>query len=350
MTLRTKLLSLALAAIMLLSLGLVACGGGAETTAPETTSKPSGSQTKTLRVATLAGPTGMGMSKMMLEGSSNKDYTYTFEVCPDPSLLVTQMVGTLAGNEASFDIAALPTNSAANVFNKTNGAFKVLALNTLGVLYILDNGNSVTTIESLKGKTIGVSVPGSTPEYILRYVLSQNGIDPEKDVTLQFYADHDTLAAQVIAGNIDIAMLPEPKVSAVKAQNKNTRVAISLTEEWNKISDRKLVQGCVVVNSAFADANPDLIATFLADYAKSAEYIADPANLEDAAAKVVEAGIIPKVPIAKLALPNANIVLITGEEMKTTLDAFLRVLNGYAPASIGGSVPSDSFYYIPSAK
>lgn len=349
MKLSTKLISLVLAVLMLLSLALVSCGGGDDTTA-DTTEGSGAPEKKTLRIATLAGPTGMGMSKMMLEGSSNPNYTYTFNVSPDPSLLVTEMIGTLAGTEASFDIAALPTNSAANVFNKTNGAYKVLALNTLGVLYVLENGNTITSIESLRGKTIGVSVPGSTPEYILRYVLSQNGIDPEKDVTLQFYADHDTLAAQMISGAVDIGMLPEPKVSAVKAQNSNVRVALSLTDEWDNISDKKLVQGCVVVNSAFADANPDLIATFLADYAKSAEYIANPANLDDAAAKIVAAGIVPKAPIAKSALPNANIVLITGEEMKTTLGAFLEVLSSYKPASIGGSVPSDAFYYIPAAK
>lgn len=344
MKITAKILSLVLALVMLFSLALVSCGD--EETTPETTADPTLNTATSLRVATIAGPTGMGMSKMMIDGASNGKYSYSFKVYNDPSLITTEIIGTLAGTEASFDIAALPTNAASNVYNKTNGAYKVLALNTLGVLYILDNGTSVTSIESLRGKTIGVSVPGATTEHILRYILSENGIDPEKDVTLQFYDTHDTLAAQVISGNVEIAMLPEPKVSAVKAQNKNTRVALDLTEEWGKISSKPLVQGCVVVNTAFAEKNPELIAAFLADYKASAEYIANPANLDDAAAKIVAAGIIPKAPIAKSALPNSNIVLITGDEMKAALTSFLNVLHGYAPASIGGAVPSDDLYFI----
>ncbi|MBE6701466.1 MAG: ABC transporter substrate-binding protein [Ruminococcaceae bacterium] len=286
------------------------------------------------RVMSLKGPTGMGMAKLMTDG----DEKYSFSLTSMPDDVTSAIISK------TVDIAAVPTNLASVLYNKTEGEVKVIALNTLGVLYVLNTDNSINSIEDLKGKTIGATGQASTPEYILRYVLSENGIDPDKDVTINYYTDHAELATHMINGTVSIGMLPEPQVSTVLMKNKDAQKVINLTEEWDKISpDSALVQGCLVVRTEFAEKYPDSVETFLEEYKASVEY----ANTSENAADTISAiGIVPSAAIAKLAIPGCNITFIDSETgMKEKLSGFLNVLYTANPKSVGGALPLDDFYY-----
>lgn len=286
------------------------------------------------RVMSLKGPTGMGMAKLMKDG----DEKYTFTLTSNPTDVTSALISK------TVDIAAVPTNLASTLYNKTEGEIKVIALNTLGVLYILNSDGTVNSLEDLRGKTIGATGQASTPEYILRYVLSKNGIDPDRDVTIEYYTDHAELATRMISGDVKIGMLPEPNVSTTVMKNSAVEVKINLTEEYNKVSDGSaLVQGCLVVRDEFAKAYPDTVRHFLEEYKASVEF----ANTDEGApAAIVEAGIVVSEEIARRALPNCNIVYIDSESgMKEKLSGFLGVLYEANPASVGGKLPSDDFYY-----
>ncbi len=291
-----------------------------------------------VRILTLKGPTGMGMANIMNDTRNNPDSKYKIQLFASPDLVRTEI---LLGE---YDIAALPTNVAAALYNSGKADLKIAAVNTLGVLYILENGNTVTDIQSLKGKTIHATGGGSTPEYILRYVLEQNGIDPDKDVTLDFsYTDHAELAAHLTAGEEIIAMLPEPNVSTVLSKQANARVALDLTAEWAKVSDSEVMQGCIVVRREFAEQYPEQFARFLDEYRASVEFINE--NVDTAAEIIANLEIIPQAAIAKNAIPRCNIVYVEGGEMKETLSGFLKVLFEADPTSVGGKLPDESFYY-----
>ncbi len=324
----TRMAALLLALLTLALPLLSACGNSFEGAA--------------VRVITLKGPTGMGISGLMEDsaaGTTVNDYTFTLAGAP------TEVSAALLSGQV--DIAALPTNLAATLYNKTKGSDKeitVLALNTLGVLYVLENGNEINSVADLKGKTVLATGQGSTPEYILRYLLSENGIDPDSDVTIEFKNEHAELASAMAAGQADIAMLPEPNVTSTLLANTDLRIALDLTAEWNKISeDSQLVQGCIVVNKAFAEANPEAVEQFIEEYAASVRFVTE--NAEDASLLIEKHGIVPKAAVAKKALPNCNICCITGTEMKAALSGFLSVLYDANPASVGGALPDDGFWY-----
>lgn len=223
-----------------------------------------------------------------------------------------------------------------------------MAINTLGVLYVLENGSTINSVADLKGKTIYATGKGATPEYILNYILKANGIDPEKDVTIEYKTEHAELAALAATGKVAISMLPEPNVTAVLKQNKNARIALNLTEEWDKAvaangENSKLAQGCIIARKDFVEKNPEAVARFMDAYKASVESVnSAPA---EAAALVVKHGIMPKAAIAQAAIPNCNITFIEGAEMKDIMSANLNVLFNANPKSIGGAMPGDDFYY-----
>ena len=294
-----------------------------------------------LKVGYLSGPTGMGMAKLIEDDKNSESPSYEFKQFSDPNTAVTEIIS------GQLDLACVPTNTASVLYNRTNGQVDVLALNTLGVLYLLEDGNTITSLSDLRGKTIYASVPGSTTEYILNHILTTAGIDPENDVDIIYEPDHDALVAKIVTGEAKLAVLPEPKVTAALVQSgkESLRIAMSLTEEWDKISDTPLVQGCIVARKGIIDEHKSVIDKFLSDYEASINYIKNPDNLDSAAQLIVSAGIIPKLPIAKTALPNSNITYIDGADMKSALSDFLTVLYQSNPQSIGGSMPEDDFYY-----
>lgn len=337
------------AALLMALLMLAGCSSqvgessSAGSSAPGTgSSAPASSAEKTkVNVFAIKGPTGVGMVNLMKadeEGSVGNDYSFQIVSAPD------EISGKLSSGEA--DIAALPTNMAATLYGKTEGKLlKMLAVNTLGVLYIMENGDSIQSAADLRGKTIYTTGQGANPEYVLKYVLEKNGIDPETDVKIEYVSQNEELAALLANGTAQVAMVPEPTVTTILAQKPELRVALNVTEEWDKASGgaSKLMMGCVVVRSAFAAEHPEAVETFLAEYKASVEKAA--AELENTAALCESYGIIPKAAVAKQAIPRCNLVYIDGAEMKAQISGYFDVLYAANPKSVGGAVPDEAFYY-----
>ena len=296
--------------------------------------------TTPVRVLTLKGPTGLGMVQLMEKNSNGlTENKYDFTVSASPDEVKTEI---LAGR---FDVAAVPINLASALYNKTEGKVLIAAVNTLGVLYVLEKGETVKSIQDLKGKTIGATGEGSTPEYVLNYILRANGLEPGVDVQIEYYAEHEELAKRLISGMCDIGMLPQPNVTAVLAKNAEIRIALDLTEEWGKVdtTGSALTQGCVVVSKDFAENNAKKLEAFLSEYKVSAEFAnSDPEQAGQYSAKF---SVVPDAAIAAAAIPKCNICFFAGSDMKTKASGMLGVLFSADPKSIGGKLPGDDFYY-----
>ena len=296
-----------------------------------------------VNVAALKGPTAMGMVKLM-DDSDNGDTganQYNFSILASPDELTPQIV------QGNVDIAAVPANLASVLYNKEGVDVSVLAVNTLGVLYIVENGDSVQSVADLKGKTIYASGKGATPEYALNYMLTANGIDPEKDVTIEYKSEHSECVAALAANEDAVAMLPQPFVTVAMTQNENIRVALDLTEEWENASangDTKatLITGVVIARNDFIEEHPEAVATFLQQYEESVNYVNT--NVADAAQLVGNYDIVAAA-VAEKAIPECNITFIAGSEMKEKLSSYLGVLYEQNPAAVGGALPNDDFYY-----
>ena len=294
-----------------------------------------------IRIAGLKGPTGFGMVKLMQDaenGTAANDYTFTLAGSPD------EITGKLINGE--LDVAALPTNLAAVLYNKTDGNIQLMALNTLGMLYIVTKGTEITSLEELKGKTVYSTGQGSLPEYALNYILTQNGIDPEKDVTVEYLSEHSELAARVLSTEEPIiAVLPQPFVTQVTVKDPSVKIALDLTEEWDKAVDGKSVlsMGCLVVRRDFAEANEDAVSAFLEEYRQSVAYTTE--NPAEASRLIEQYEIVASAAVAEKAIPNCHMVYLDGDEMKSKTQDLFQVLFDANPKSIGGSLPDDDFYY-----
>ena len=289
-----------------------------------------------INVGALVGPTGMGMSKLMSD--SDKKLTannYDFELFSAP----TDLTGLVINGEV--DIAALPTNLAATLYNKTKGNVKLLALNTLGVLYVLEKGNTINSINDLAGKKIYSSGLASTPQYALDYVLKQKNINCE----VEYFATHAELATQALSGNADIILIPEPQVSTILSKNSDFRIAIDFNAAWDEATNNSALfsMGCLVVNKKFADEHPEAVDKFLEEYTASVNYVNN--NPHDASAIIAEYKIVASQSIAETASPNCKMVTITGDEMKNKTTGYLQILFDSDPKSVGGALPGEDFYY-----
>ena len=294
----------------------------------------------TFRIAGLKGPTTMGMVKLMSDaeaGETHQDYQVTMYGAAD------EVVPLLV--KGDIDLAAIPANLAANLYNQTEGKVQVAAINTLGVLYVGTTGDNVKSVEDLKGKTIYSTGKGTTPEYVLNYILKKNGIDPEKDLTVEYKSEATEVAAALqAAGEGAIAVLPQPYVTAAQSQIEGLNVVLNLTEEWNKVStDSDLVTGVLVARTEFIEQNEAAFDEFLKDYQSSIEWVNS--NTADAAELVANYGIVAKAPLAQKALPACNITYVDGAEMKAKLSGYLQVLFDQNPKAVGGAMPGDDFYY-----
>lgn len=297
-----------------------------------------------IRVYTLNGTTGFGMAKLM-DDNANKTLAqnYSFTVKAD----VSDVTAALINGDA--DIAALPTNAAANLYAKTNGEVQILAVNTLGCLYLLTNENaSIKSFADLEGKT--VYVPAQNPTFIFTYLCKQNGLINGQNITIDStsYAAAANLRDALASGLVDIAVLPEPMVtiakSAAKQNARTLTTALDLTAEWNKVTTPgSLVQGCVVVRTDFLNQNPKAVEAFLKSYEASIAYLTS--NTDSAAAMIEKHGIFTKAAIAKQAIPKCNVCYLDGAEMKAAMQNYLKILYNLKPESVGGSLPDDGFYY-----
>ena len=322
------------------SLALAACGG---TTAEESVEEQPAAEPVAVRTSALKGPTAMGLVKFMSEADSGEleDNDYTFQIVASPDE-VTPLIA-----KGEVDIAAVPANLASVLYNKTEGGVRVIAINTLGVLYICELGDTIQSVADLKGKTIYASGKGSTPEYGLQYVLEKNGLVVGEDVQIEWKSEHaECVQALAAASGEAVAMLPQPFVTTAQAKNDKIRVALDLTEEWDKVQtgDEKssMITGVAIVRSAFADENPAAVDAFLEHYVSSVDFVND--DVEAAAELVGNYDIVP-AQVAQKAIPECNIVCVTGADMTEQLSGYLAVLADQNPEAVGGALPGDDFYY-----
>jgi hypothetical protein len=346
-----KILSLLLA--FSLALSLAACGGSASSAASsaavsEVASSAAASEeeetaaplsvTEPLRIAGLKGPTTMGLVNLLsMEQAGTAAMDYDLQLYGAADEIVPLLI------KGELDMAAIPANLAATLYQKTNGGIQAVAVNTLGVLYVVEQGDTVHSMADLKGRTILSTGKGTTPEYVLRYLLTANGLDPDKDVDIQYYSEATEVTAQMASTQDAIAVLPQPYVTAAGLKDDTLRVALDLTAEWDKVADTQLITGVTVVRKAYAEEHPDVVAAFLADYAQSVNTANT--DLDGTAALCEEQGVVAKAAIAKKALPNCNIVCLTGEELKADVSGYLQVLYDADPAAVGGTLPGEDFYW-----
>ena len=332
--------------ILMICMGALLCA--CETVMPNAsgTDMPSATQLpyeqrSEIRIGALKGPTGIGMVSLMDE--NNKKTTqnrYNFELFSAPTEIVPLMVN------GDLDIAAVPTNVAATLYQKTNGKVQLLALNTLGVLYVLQKGGkTISQVSDLAGKKVYMSGQGSTPEYAFKYILSQSGIGEAEMPEFVFVEDHSALAAMLIAGEAEIAVLPEPFVSTVLSKTGEVQKVLDLNAEWNRACGGESIfsMGCIIARKDFVQGNAEAVKNFLEEYENSVKYVNE--NTEHASVLTEQFGIIANADLAKKAIPNCNIVFISGLEMKEKTKPYLELLYGFNPQAIGGALPDENFYF-----
>ena len=323
--------------IIALIIALILILGALPIAAAETAGEKTG---VSMRIASLKGPTTMGLVKLMQDaqnGLTANDYTFSMEGTADAisPLLI----------RGELDAAMIPCNLAAVLINKTDGALQIAAINTLGVLYVVENGESIQSLEDLRGKTIYSTGKGTTPEYALNYVLSKNGIDPETDVNVEFKSEATEVASAMLANAASIAVLPQPYVTSVLMQNEGTRIALSLTEEWDKVGEGSaMITGVCVVRKEFAQQHPEAVNAFLEEYAASTQYVNE--NPAQASEWIAQLGIVAKAAIAEKALAQCNIVCITGDEMVEKASGYINALYEQNPDYVGGTPADEAYYYI----
>lgn len=352
---RTKLLPLLLSALLLLSASgcrpaeAPSQSGGASSSVSSSTSSSGipapNDEILPIDLAVLSGPTGVGAAYLM-------EYYAPEHVPADSPISVSSVVVTenseatalLSNGEA--DIAAVATNVASNFYHKTDGSIQMLAVNTMGVLYILEKGDSIQSMADLRGKTIYTTGQGANPEYILNYLLTQNGLDPAADVTIQWLTAQE-VTANMLSAEDGVCMLPVPAATALLMKDPGVRQALDLSAEWDAVSSTPLPMGCIVARREFVEEHPEAVDAFLDLYGDSISFMSDEGNRSEAAELVAKYGITANAQIAEAAIPQCNLTLLTGEEMQDTVQAYYEVLYRADPAAIGGSIPYDSLYYLP---
>ncbi|MCJ7856286.1 ABC transporter substrate-binding protein [Lachnospiraceae bacterium NSJ-143] len=354
-----KLIAVA-AAVVLSVASFAGCGssGGKDKNEPDVTASGSGIEvtiepadgnsetaesTEPVNIAMLKGPTAIGAVMLMSthdNGTAEGNYNFVIDTAPD------EVVSKIVSGEV--DIAAVPSNSAAAIYNKTEGEVEVMAINTLGTLYLIENGDTINTAADLSGKTINSTGQGAVPEYVLNYLISESGAE---NVSVNFMQTHAELAAAVASGEAENALLPEPFAEVALSKNPDLRVALDIAKNYDEYSQiekgdmpNTLPMGCVVVRKDYAKENPAKVDLFLEEYKKSIEEVN--ANVKEAAEYVVSYGIIDDLQVAESAIPKCSIYYIDGEKMKDIMESFLNVMNDANPKSIGGKLPEDDFYYI----
>lgn len=320
-------------ALVLLS-GLV-CGCGAQGDGRE-------KEEVTVRVGSMKGPTSMGLLFLMEESENGEcSNTYEFQMATAADELLPLMM------KGELDIALVPANVASILYHKSEGTVSVIDINTLGVLYMVSGDPSIQTMKDLEGKTIYLTGKGTTPDYVLRYLLAENGMS-EGDCTLEYRSEATEVAALLAENPEAIGLLPQPFVTAACMQNEALPVVLDMNEEWSKVqaeNGSSMVTGVTIVRNEFLEEHEDVVSVFLEEHAKSTRAI----NKDTAtgASYAVARGIVAKEPIAQKAIPECNITCITGKEMKQALSGYLEVLYEQSPEAVGGALPEEDFYYVP---
>lgn len=324
---------------------LAGCAGGTQAAAstPATTAATASAtpaERTTVRIASLKGPTTMGLVKLMSDataGTTAEDYKVTMYSTPD------QVVPLVA--QGSVDVALLPSNLGAVLYAKTKGAVQVAAVNTLGVLDVVENGTAVHGLADLRGKTVVTSGKGASPEYVLNYLLKQDGLVPGTDVKVDYRSEPTEVAAVLAATPGAVGMLPQPFATVLTSSHPSIRTVVQLSDEWNKVTSgtSQLVTGVLVVRKAFATEHAAALKQFLDDYKLSTTFTNE--HPDRAAPLIVQAGIVPSAAVAVAAIPASHVVDLEGVDLRNALSGYLKVLFDADPASVGGALPGDDFYY-----
>ena len=295
-------------------------------------------QVASIHVTSLDGATSIGLVKLMEDNENSASHnTYEFKIATGTDEIVSMLANR------TTDIAMIPANLAAVIYNKTEGDIVALTINTLGVFYIVEKNNTVGSIADLKGKTIYMTGKGSTPEYVLTYLLAQNGLTVD-DVIIEYKSEVDEVVLALAEHEDAIGLIPQPFVAIAESQVEGLHIALELTDEWNKVSsDAKLIAGVTIVRKDFLENYPDAVDAFLNEYKISTEYVN---TKTDEASKLVEKYDLVEASIAKKSIPQCNITFIDGEAMKKELSGYLSVLLEQNPQSVGGQLPDDAFYYV----
>ena len=289
----------------------------------------------TINVGSLKGPTSMGLVNLMSENEAGTSKCkYKFNIYTQADEIVAEIV------KGNLDIATVPANLASVLYQKTSGGISVIDINTLGVLYVLESGNSVKNISDLKGKTIYLTGKGTSPDYVLQYLLSGNGLTTD-DVTLEYRSEATEVASILAEDETAIGLLPQPFVTTAMMNNDKLHIALDMTNEWKALAGSDLLTGVTIVRNEFLSSYPEAVKTFINEHEASVAYGTE--NLEETCSRIEQYDII-KAAVAKKAYEYCNIVCIYGDEMKTALDTYLNVLYGYDPATVGGKLPEDNFY------
>lgn len=343
-----KKVFIVLALVLSLMVIVTACNGkdnDQPSASPSETAKSyAGEKVKmTAILVGLKGPTSMGMVRMFNEISSLSEFVdIEFDIVSTPDVITA---GLLNGE---ITIAAVPTNMAAALYNKTEGNIRMLAVNTLGVIHIVaDKSENIKSIDDLRGKTIVATGKGAVPEYVLNYILEKNGLIPGTDVAVEYRSDHSELATLVVLGEVKIAMLPQPFVTIVTGKNENVELALNLTNEWEKVSPEgsELPMGCLISTAEFAETYPEEVVELLTFYNTSMNWVNE--EPEKAAVLIVERGILPDEKTALNAIPQSSIRFIYSQDSKEMMNTFFEILYEYNPKSVGGKIPDDDFYFKP---
>ncbi|HHU08198.1 MAG TPA: ABC transporter substrate-binding protein [Clostridiaceae bacterium] len=321
--------SIVVAIVMLFALLLTACASSKE---------PEMVEDVTIRLRGLQGPTSMGLAQLVTDAQEGEEsFKVDFEVVASPEEIVPLIV------KGECDIAALPANLAATLYNRTEGEIVVLAVNTLGVLDIVERGDTVETIDDLKGRKLYASGEGAVPEYVIRLLLERKGLDPDNDVEIEWLSEHSAIVAKLETENDAVALLPQPFVTIAQKQLTDLRLAIDLNDDWSElIPEAGLVMGVLIAQKAFVEENTNTIDAFLASYEESINFTNE--NPKEAS-QMIEALDVFNAAVAEAAIPYCNIHYADGDPMKDSLSGFLELLHGMNPQSVGGKLPPADFYY-----
>ena len=322
-----KITSLLLALVM--ALGLAACA---------VQPRQEDYQSVNIRLGGLKGPTSMGMAKLLDDAENGLTAnTYEFTMAASASELTPKLI------QGELDILAVPANVGAILYNQTQGQVELVAASTLGVLYIVENGSTVASVQDLRGRTIFASGKGATPEYALNYILRGNGLNPEKDVTIEWKSEHSECLAALVSTPGSVAMLPQPFVTTAQMKQEGVQIVLDMNREWERLADSsRLITGVVVARAEYISQHPEEVSAFLDAYKASVAFVNE--NNDEAAALIGQFDIIPEA-VAQKALPYCRIVYIDGQEMQTQLSGYLKVLFDQNPAAVGGALPDEAFYY-----
>ena len=304
-----------------------------ETVPTEAVTEPAAEQTE-IRIGSLKGPTSIGLLELMDQTQTGEKSGYTFTMETQADALLPKMIS------GELDIALVPANVAGVLYNKTQGGVVVIDINTLGVLYMVSGDTTIGSVADLAGHTIYTTGKGTTPEYVLQYILEGNGIEAQ----VEYKSEATEVAAVLAEDPDDVGMLPQPFATVALKKNDSLQIVLDMTKEWEALdADSALVTGVTIVRREFLEQHPDAVDAFLKDHEASSESAKQ--NPAEAAEQMVAQGILENAQIAQAAIPYCNLVCITGEEMKTKLASYLAVLFDADPASVGGALPEEDFYY-----